>query len=81
MKATDVKSIPYTLDRRQIVRQLLDGRDDIPVVTGLSSASYDSVAARSAAHPLIFNLHGALAARRWSAWGSRSRSPAGGSWC
>ncbi|MCA3177513.1 MAG: thiamine pyrophosphate-dependent enzyme [Burkholderiaceae bacterium] len=60
MKAKDVKSIPYTLDRRQIVRQLLEGRDDIPVVTGLSSASYDSVAARSATHPLIFNLHGAL---------------------
>lgn len=32
----------------------------MPVITGLSSASYDSVAARGADHPLIFNLHGAL---------------------
>ena len=60
MKFNDIKSIPYTLDRRQIVMQLLQGRDEMPVVTGLSSASYDSVAARSATHPLIFNLHGAL---------------------
>jgi thiamine pyrophosphate-dependent acetolactate synthase large subunit-like protein len=50
----------HTLDRRQIVKQLLAGRDDMPVVTGLSSASYDSVAARDADHPLNFNLHGAL---------------------
>lgn len=60
MNVDDVKSIPYTLDRRRIVTRLLAGRDDIPVVTGLSSASYDSVAARDASHPLIFNLHGAL---------------------
>ena len=50
----------HTLDRRKIVKQLLAGRDDMPVVTGLSSAAYDSVAARSATHPLNFNLHGAL---------------------
>ncbi|MBB5216997.1 thiamine pyrophosphate-dependent enzyme [Parapusillimonas granuli] len=50
----------YTLNRREIVKQLLKGRDDMPVVTGLSSASYDSVAARGADHPLNFNLHGAL---------------------
>jgi thiamine pyrophosphate-dependent acetolactate synthase large subunit-like protein len=50
----------YTLDRREIVTKLLDGQDDMPVITGLSSASYDSVAARSADHPLNFNLHGAL---------------------
>jgi thiamine pyrophosphate-dependent acetolactate synthase large subunit-like protein len=50
----------HTLDRRRIVKQLLAGRDDMPVVTGLSSASYDSVAARDADHPLNFNLHGAL---------------------
>jgi len=54
------KNRTYTLDRRSIVRQLLEGRDDMPVITGLSSASYDSVAARSATHPLNFNLHGAL---------------------
>ena len=51
---------PYVLDRRQIVKLLLVGRDDMPVVTGLSSAAYDSVAARGADHPLNFNLHGAL---------------------
>lgn len=51
---------PYTLDRRAIVKKLLSGRDDMPVVTGLSSASYDSVAARNADHPFNFNLHGAL---------------------
>jgi thiamine pyrophosphate-dependent acetolactate synthase large subunit-like protein len=50
----------YTLDRRAIVKKLLAGRDDMPVVTGLSSAAYDSVAARDADHPLNFNLHGAL---------------------
>ena len=54
------KHTAYTLNRREIVKQLLKGKDDMPVITGLSSASYDSVAARSADHPLIFNLHGAL---------------------
>lgn len=54
------KHTSYTLQRREIVKQLLAGRDDMPVITGLSSAAYDSVAARSADHPLNFNLHGAL---------------------
>ena len=60
MKSNTIQGIPYTLDRRDIVKRLLAGRDDMPVVTGLSSASYDSVAARGPNHPLIFNLHGAL---------------------
>lgn len=54
------KHTSYTLDRREIVKKLLKGHDTMPVITGLSSASYDSVAARSAEHPLTFNLHGAL---------------------
>lgn len=56
----DMNHKMYALDRREIVKKLLQGRDDMPVITGLSSASYDSVAARSADHPLNFNLHGAL---------------------
>src|SRR5215813_9893840 len=48
------------LDRRAIVKRLLAGRDELPVITGLSSAAYDSVAARDAEHPLNFNMHGAL---------------------
>ena len=48
------------LARREIVRRILKDRDDQPVITGLSIASYDSVAARDADHPLIFNMHGAL---------------------
>lgn len=54
------KHTSYTLDRREIVKRLLADQDDMPVITGLSSASYDSVAARNADHPLNFNLHGAL---------------------
>jgi len=34
-----------TLDRREMVSRLLDGRSDVLVVTGLGSASYDVVAA------------------------------------
>jgi len=48
------------LARRAIVKRILKDRDDQPVITGLSIASYDSVAARNAEHPLNFNLHGAL---------------------
>lgn len=55
-----IKHLSYTLQRREIVKKLLAGQGDMPVVTGLSSAGYDSVAARSADHPLNFNLHGAL---------------------
>ena len=48
------------LARREIVKKLLDGQDHIPVITGLSIASYNSVAARGADFPLTFNMHGAL---------------------
>ena len=48
------------LARRPLVKKILEGHDDLPVITGLSVASYDSVAARGADHPLTFNLHGAL---------------------
>jgi thiamine pyrophosphate-dependent acetolactate synthase large subunit-like protein len=48
------------LARRPLVAKILDGHDDLPVITGLSVASYDSVAARDAEFPLTFNLHGAL---------------------
>ena len=48
------------LARREIVKRILKDRDDQPVITGLSIASYDSVAARDAEHPLNFNMHGAL---------------------
>lgn len=34
-----------TLDRREVVARLLDGRKDLLVVTGLGSASYDVMAA------------------------------------
>jgi thiamine pyrophosphate-dependent acetolactate synthase large subunit-like protein len=48
------------LRRRPIAKLIFDGRDDILCVTGLSGAAYDSVAARGADCPLVFNLHGAL---------------------
>lgn len=48
------------LARREVVKRILEGRDDQPVITGLSIATYDSVAARDADHPLVFNMHGAL---------------------
>jgi thiamine pyrophosphate-dependent acetolactate synthase large subunit-like protein len=48
------------LARREIVKRLLAGHDDVPVITGLSIASYDSVAARGPDFPLTFNMHGAL---------------------
>lgn len=48
------------LARREIVKRILAGRDKQPLITGLSIAAYDSVAARGADHPLTFNMHGAL---------------------
>ena len=50
----------HRLKRREVVKKIFAGRDDILCVTGLSGAAYDSVAARGADFPLNFNLHGAL---------------------
>lgn len=46
------------LDRREFVRQLLIGRDNLLVVCGLGSATYDVAAAGD--HPLNFYLWGAM---------------------
>lgn len=39
-----------TLDRRTVVAELLKGRDELLVVTGLGSASYDAMAAGDDEH-------------------------------
>lgn len=46
------------LDRRAVVRELLAGREDLAVVTGLGSPSWDTVAAGD--HDLNFYLWGAM---------------------
>lgn len=46
------------LHRRELVRQLLVDRDDLLVVSGLGSATYDVAAAGD--HPLNFYLWGAM---------------------
>ncbi|MDX6628357.1 MAG: hypothetical protein QOH00_603 [Gaiellales bacterium] len=46
------------LDRRAVVRALLAGRDDLVVVTGLGSPSYDTMAAGD--HDLNYYLWGAM---------------------
>ncbi|HET7763838.1 MAG TPA: thiamine pyrophosphate-dependent enzyme [Burkholderiales bacterium] len=47
-----------TLDRRKVVRALLDRRGDILVVAGLGSSAWDCTAAGD--HPLTFPLWGAM---------------------
>jgi thiamine pyrophosphate-dependent acetolactate synthase large subunit-like protein len=47
------------LDRRDIVKRILGGQDDILVVTGLGGAGYDCTAARGD-HDLNFCMHGAM---------------------
>jgi thiamine pyrophosphate-dependent acetolactate synthase large subunit-like protein len=49
---------PLMLDRRQLVASLLADREDLLVVTGLGSATYDVAA--SGDHPLNFYLWGAM---------------------
>jgi thiamine pyrophosphate-dependent acetolactate synthase large subunit-like protein len=46
------------LDRREVVRTLLDGREQLVVVTGLGSPSYDTMAAGD--HDLNYYLWGAM---------------------
>jgi len=46
------------LDRRDVIRRILSGRDDVLAVGGLGNAGYDLVAARGE-HPLNFTIHGA----------------------
>jgi thiamine pyrophosphate-dependent acetolactate synthase large subunit-like protein len=47
-----------TLDRRKVVRELLDRRGDLLVVAGLGSSAWDCTAAGD--HPLTFPLWGAM---------------------
>ena len=49
-----------TLDRRKVVRELLDRRGDLLVVAGLGSSAWDCTAAGD--HPLTFPLWGAMGA-------------------
>jgi thiamine pyrophosphate-dependent acetolactate synthase large subunit-like protein len=49
---------PNALDRRAVVRSLLQDRGDLLVVTGLGSSSYDAMAAGD--HPRTFFLWGAM---------------------
>ncbi len=46
------------LDRREVVKRILTGNDDVLAVGGLGNAGYDLVAARGE-HPLNFTIHGA----------------------
>lgn len=46
------------LDRRDVIRCILSGKDDVLAVGGLGNAGYDLVAARGE-HPLNFTIHGA----------------------
>jgi len=46
------------LDRREVVKRILAGNDDVLAVGGLGNAGYDLVAARGE-HPLNFTIHGA----------------------
>lgn len=48
------------LARRVVAAKLLEGQDDVPLITGLSVANYDAVAHRGADAPSMFNMHGAL---------------------
>ena len=49
---------PAKLDRREVVRALLDRRGDLLVVAGLGSSAWDCTAAGD--HPLTFPLWGAM---------------------
>jgi thiamine pyrophosphate-dependent acetolactate synthase large subunit-like protein len=49
---------PNALDRREVVRVLLQDRGNLLVVTGLGSSSYDAMAAGD--HPRTFFLWGAM---------------------
>jgi thiamine pyrophosphate-dependent acetolactate synthase large subunit-like protein len=49
---------PNALDRRAVVRSLLQDRGDLLVVTGLGSSSYDAMATGD--HPRTFFLWGAM---------------------
>ena len=57
MNARQTKA-PAMLERRQLVKDLLIDRDDLIVVCGLGSATYDVAAAGD--HPLNFYLWGAM---------------------
>lgn len=46
------------LDRRDVIRRILSGNDDVLAIGGLGNAGYDLVAARGE-HPLNFTIHGA----------------------
>lgn len=46
------------LDRRDVVKRILSGNDDVLAIGGLGNAGYDLVAARGE-HPLNFTIHGA----------------------
>jgi thiamine pyrophosphate-dependent acetolactate synthase large subunit-like protein len=48
----------YSLQRRTVVRQLLEGREDLLVVSGLGASSWDL--ATTGNHPLDFPLWGAM---------------------
>jgi thiamine pyrophosphate-dependent acetolactate synthase large subunit-like protein len=54
----DVRESVNALDRREVVRSLLQDRGQLLVVTGLGSSSYDAMAAGD--HPKTFFLWGAM---------------------
>jgi thiamine pyrophosphate-dependent acetolactate synthase large subunit-like protein len=55
---TKTKSPAKGLDRRTVVRNLLAGRDELLVITGLGSPSYDAMAAGD--RPRTYYLWGAM---------------------
>ncbi|MBI4381631.1 MAG: aldehyde dehydrogenase [candidate division NC10 bacterium] len=46
------------LDRRDVIKRILSGNDEVLAIGGLGNAGYDLVAARGE-HPLNFTIHGA----------------------
>ena len=52
------ESATRRLDRREVVKRILSGNDDVLAIGGLGNAGYDLVAARGD-FPLDFTIHGA----------------------
>lgn len=46
------------IDRREVVKKILSGNDEVLAIGGLGNAGYDLVAGRGE-HPLNFTIHGA----------------------
>ncbi len=70
---SDTKAGPGTLDRRAVVKALLQDRKELMVVTGLGSSSYDTMAAGD--HDRNFYLWGAMGGAAVTALGLAIAQP------